>query len=163
VEPHGPTRSQAGLQLGWTLEDAVPGAILRHPSARTIDQDEHILLAWMTHNAGDLHGDVARAVDGPFGSPVVLGALTTAIVVGLAAPAVPLPEDLPTHFDAVWLRIRLVRPVVPGDTVRAESTIHEVLVEGPGRGGIVRRTITGLDQGGNPVVILDEEIWAPSA
>jgi acyl dehydratase len=156
-----PGPSAITRQRGWFLDDVRPGLVLRHPGARTIGPDEQVLLAWWTNNAGDLHGDAARAARGPFGGPVVLGALTVAIVAGLAGPAVPDPEDLPDDVGIGWDRIRLVRRVLPGDTIRAESAIHEVHPDGSGRGGIVRRTVTGFDQGGLPVVVLDERIWSP--
>ena len=111
------------MRSGWWFEDAVAGQTIVHPVARTVGADEHVWLAWMTVNASDLHGNADRAAFGPFGRPVVLGALTVAIVVGLAAPGGPVPPPTVTGRSG-WRSIRLGRPVFAGDTLRAVSEVH---------------------------------------
>jgi acyl dehydratase len=141
-----------GLQRGWWLEDAVPGAVIDHPGGRTIDEAEHVLLAWVTDNASDVHGNADRAARGEFGRPVVLGALTVAIVLGLAAPATGPPADPASIALPNWRSIRLGRPVVPGDTLSATSRIHAV------DGRLVRRTVEGRNQHGDIVAAIEEVI-----
>jgi itaconyl-CoA hydratase len=146
----------AGAQTGWWLEDAVPGAVIRHPHGRTIDETEHVWLAWVTHNLSDVHGDRHTTSRGPFGGPLVLGALAVAIVIGLAEPAVPDPSLGVATLTPGWRAIRLLAPVRPGDTLRAESRIAAVRPAADPGIGQVTRTITGFDQSGRRVVEVEE-------
>jgi acyl dehydratase len=140
----------------WWLDDALPGALIQHPHGRTIDEAEHVWLAWVTHNISDVHSDAHRAAAGPFGRPLVLGALTAAIVIGLAEPAMPEASSAVASLPRGWSSIRLAAPVAAGDTLRAESRIHTVTPIPDGRMGLVTRTITGRDQRGDAVVVIEE-------
>jgi acyl dehydratase len=142
--------------VGWWLDDATPGAIIRHPHGRTIDEAEHVWLAWVTHNVSDVHGDRHAAARGPFGEPLVLGALTAAIVIGLAEPAVPDPELAGATLGTGWRTIRLSGPVVAGDTLFALSRIEAVRPAARTGVGLVTRTIEGIDQTGRVVATIEE-------
>lgn len=162
MTPREPTgRIVPGADDGWYFEDAVPGAVLRHPHGRTIGAGEHVWLAWVSDNASDLHGNADRASGGPFGGPVVLGALSVAIVAGLAAPATGSPGRWTPARLTGWHQIRLLRPVVPGDTLRAESRVVGPVGSAEVDGGLVRRTVSGLDQRDETVLVIDETCWAP--
>ena len=151
------------MQRGWWLEDAVPGALLRHPGGRTFDDTEHVWLAWITHNISDVHGNADAAADGDWGVPVVLGALTVSVVVGLAGSAVGPPASAAASVGEGWQTIRLSGPVVPGDTITAESFIHSVAAPAKGEiGGLVHRTIHGRNQRGQIVATIEEQRWVPS-
>ncbi len=143
--------------FGWSFEDVRPGLTIEHPGSRTIGSDEHIWLAMISNNASDLHGnaDYARRTD--FGQPVVLGALTVAVVLGLAQPVEWPPADAALGRSGGWISIRLAGPVFAGDTLRAESAILSVAPLADGRGGLVRRRIVGRNQHGEEVVTIDEE------
>ena len=93
----------------------------------------------------------------PWGRPIVLGALTASIVIGLAAPAAGPPETGAVGAMDGWRSIRLTANVVPGDTVYAESTIHAVAAEPGARTGRVHRTIVGRNQRGEQVAEIEEE------
>lgn len=144
------------MQQGWWFEDAVAGETILHPGTRTVGADEHVWLAWITANASDVHGNAHRAAGGPFGRPVVLGALTAAIVIGLAAPAEPAS---PTAAGASvgWRSIRLGRPVFAGDTLRAVSEVRSS--RPAGAGGYVGRSIRGLSQRDDVVVTVEERCY----
>lgn len=146
----------SGATTGWWLEDALPGTIIRHPHGRTIDAAEHVWLAWITHNLSDVHGDAHATTAGPFGGPLVLGALAVAIVIGLAEPAAPEPDRAVATLTPGWRTIRLTAPVRPGDTLRAESRIEAVRPSMAGGLGLVTRTISGLDQAGRVVATIEE-------
>lgn len=81
---------------GWFLEDAVPGTTLHHPHGRTLDEAEHVWLAWITDNVSDVHGNADAASRAAWGQPIVLGALTAAIVIGLAHPGAGDPATTGT-------------------------------------------------------------------
>jgi acyl dehydratase len=151
-----PGRRVSRADTGWWLEDAVPGGVIRHPHGRTLDEAEHVWLAWVTHNVSDVHGDAHTTTAGPFGGPLVLGALTVAIVIGLAEPAAPDPALAGSTMTPGWGAIRLSGPVRPGDTLWAESRISSVRPGASARVGLVTRTINGLDQAGRVVVVVEE-------
>jgi acyl dehydratase len=151
-----PRRVLAGADTGWWLEDAVPGTTIRHPHGRTLDEAEHVWLAWVTHNISDVHGDRHATARGPFGGPLVLGALVGAIVIGLAEPAVPDPTLVGATLTPGWRAIRLTGPVRAGDTLRAVSRFDAVRPADIPGVGLVTRTVTGLDQAGRTVVRIEE-------
>lgn len=144
-------------QRGWWLEDAVPGTTLRHPGGRTIVDGEHVWLAWATHNLSDVHGNADAASRSGWGQPLVLGMLTVAIVIGLAAPAAGPPEVGLADWSDGWRSIRLQQPVLVGDTIRARSHIEEVEARSGAPVGRVRRTVTGHNQRGEVVATISEE------
>lgn len=149
-------RSIDGLTHGWWFEDAVAGETIRHPGGRTIDDTEHVWLAWITHNVSDAHGNADAASRTEWGRPLVLGVLTVAIVIGLAAPAMATPETVGPTLRAGWHAITLEGVVRAGDTLRAESVIEQV-GDGPEVGfGTVVRTIVGRKQDGSVVVRIRE-------
>ena len=115
----------------------------------------------VSNNASDLHGNKDYAKTTEFGQPVVLGALTVAVVVGLAEPVEWPAADAARRRAGGWDRIRLARPVVAGDTLRAESMILSVAPFERGGGGLVRRRIVGRNQRGDEVATIDEERWVP--
>jgi acyl dehydratase len=153
--------SEPGGQRGWWLEDAVAGTVLRHPGGRTIDEAEHVWLAWVTHNLSDIHGDAHAATRSEWGRPLVLGMLTAAIVIGLAAPATPAPEEAAVGLSDGWSSIRLTGLVLAGDTLRAESSIHAVEAGADSRWGLVQRTIRGYDQRGDVVALIEDARSVP--
>ena len=115
----------------------------------------------VSNNASDLHANADYARTSDFGQPVVLGALTVAIVAGLAEPVEWPPKDAARGQSGGWASIRLASPVLAGDTLRAESTILSVAPLADGRGGLVRRRIVGRNQRNEEVVTIDEERWVP--
>ncbi len=149
------------LQRGWYLDDAVAGQAMRHPGGRTIGHDEHARLAWLTDNASDVHGDAHRSAHGPFGQPLVLGALTVAVVIGLAGPAGALAWQVVRAVPSGWWRISLSRPVLPGDTLSAVSLVSAVRRDPDGMGGLVERVVEGRNQRGEVVVCIHDQRWAP--
>jgi len=136
--------------------------VIRHPGGRTFGADEHPRLAWLTDNASDIHGDVHRATTGSFGQPLVLGALTAAVVIGLAEPAVAHPSAAALATSRGWTDVALISPVVAGDTIVATSRVEAVTRDDDGRGGLVRRVIEGRNQHDEVVVRIRDERWAPS-
>lgn len=149
-------------QRGWWLEDARPDTTVAHPGGRTFGADEHPRLAWLTDNASDVHGDAHRAASGPFGEPLVLGALTAAVVIGLAEPAVGSAADAGRAAVHGWQRIALTATVRAGDTVTATSRILRATRDADARGGLVERIIEGRNQRGEVVVRVHESRWVAS-
>lgn len=151
-------RRRPGAGGSWSFEDAIVGSTILHPRRRTVGADEHVWLAWITNNASDLHGDAAAAAGrSGFGRTIVLGALTVAVVIGLAEPA-EWPAPLAARHQAKgWRSIRLVGAVFSGDTLRAESLILAATPLAGGEGGIVQRLVVGRTQAGREVARIEEE------
>jgi len=154
-------RAIAGAQRGWWLEDAAPGRLIRHPGGRTITAGEHVWLAWITHNLSDIHGNADAARQNEWGQPLVLGMLTAAILLGLAQPAAGPPESF-IGEGRTWPSIKLQHPVVEGDSIRAESLVHDVTLDATRDMGRVRRTISGYDQRDRVVAMIEEDLRVPS-
>jgi itaconyl-CoA hydratase len=151
------TAPLAGGSRGWWFEDAVPGQLIRHPGGRTIGDAEHVWLAWVTHNVSDVHGNADAASSTVWGQPLVLGMLSVAIVIGLAQPAMGPSDTAAIGHDAGWSAIKLERPVLAGDTLRAESLIERVEAVEAAPYGRVERTILGRKQDGSVVVRVSEQ------
>jgi acyl dehydratase len=147
----------AGAKRGWYLEDAIPGTTIRHRGGRTIADGEHVWLAWVTHNVSDLHGNADSASRTEWGQPLVLGMLTAAIVIGLAAPADGPPETVADTWPDGWETLRLEQPVMAADSIRAESLIEAVATVPGAPYGRVTRTIIGRNQRTETVVRIQEE------
>lgn len=146
----------AGAQRGWWFEDAIPGELMRHPGGRTIGDAEHVWLAWVTHNVSDIHGNADSASRTEWGQPLVLGMLSAAIVIGLAAPVMGPAEMSDPGLGAGWQSIKLEGAVRAGDTLRAESIIEAI---GPAQAaafGNVERNIVGRNQDDDVVVRIHE-------
>jgi acyl dehydratase len=155
-------RRNAAESSSWAFDDAAVGSTIQHRGGRTIGADEHVWLAWITNNASDLHGNVDAASRTEFGQAVVLGALTVAIVIGLAEPAEWPAKDVARHRATGWRSIRLTGLVVPGDTLWAESVILGAAPFADGVGGLVRRLIVGRTQAGAEVARVEEERAVPT-
>lgn len=140
----------------WRGREARAGSTIAHPLARTIERDEQLWLAWVTGNASAVHGDANRSAAGAFGDVVVLGALTVAVVVGLAEPEPgPVTGGWPPD-DVQWSAIELLGPVRPGDTIRAESLFEDVSATETGGPALVTRVVRGRNQHGSVVVQIRE-------
>jgi acyl dehydratase len=140
----------------WRARDAVPGARIVHGGGRTLGRDEQLWLAWATGNASAVHGNADVAARGRFADVIVLGALTVAVVAGLAEPEPGSPEDSRSLLHGGWTAIQLAGPVAPGDTLTAVSDIVSV-ERGEGDGvAIVTREILGHNQRSEIVVRLEE-------
>lgn len=140
----------------WRARDAVPGTRIAHAGGRTLGRDEQLWLAWATGNASAVHGNADRASRGPFGDVIVLGALTAAVVAGLAEPEAGSAEDSEALLHPGWAAIRLAGPVAPGDTLRAVSDIVAVEHTLGDPVAIVTREILGHNQRDELVVRLEE-------
>lgn len=118
---------------------------------------EHVWLAWITHNVSDVHGNADAASRTVWGEPLVLGMLSVAIVIGLAEPAMGPADTAAVGQDAGWRSISLERPVLAGDTLRAESLIERVEAIEAAPYGRVERTILGRKQDDTVVVRIAEQ------
>lgn len=154
-------RQTPSVVSSWSFDDASVGSTIQHRGGRTIGADEHVWLAWISNNQSDIHGNADAASRSEFGRAVVLGALTVAIVIGLAEPAEWPATKVARYRPVGWRSIHLTGLVFPGDTLRAESVILDAAPFADGLGGLVRRVVVGRTKAGTVVARIEEERAVP--
>lgn len=128
----------AGRERGNFLEDFAAGQVFEHWPGRTITDSDNIQFSLLTMNQHPMHCDADFASRSEFGKPLVNSALTLAIVTGMTV------NDI--SFNAIanlgWKDIVLSKPVFPGDTIYARTTVTDVRVSKsrPHQGVVTTRT-----------------------
>jgi 3-hydroxybutyryl-CoA dehydratase len=87
---------------------------------RTITQADLIAFVGLSGDYNPLYTDAEHARGGPYGEPVVPGTLVAAMATGLGSIDVPVPATV----GMVGMTWRFVRPVRPGDTIRARWRLN---------------------------------------
>ncbi|MBS4754567.1 MaoC family dehydratase [Nocardioides sp. zg-ZUI104] len=132
------------VRQGFFFEDIEVGDIVRHRPGRTIGESDNLLFAALSMNRQSLHFDAVAAEDGPFGERVVIGSLTLAVTVGLAA------ADLTEGTGVANLgydRVRFPAAVLVGDTIRSETEFIDKRLSSSRPGvGVVTLEHRGLNQ-----------------
>ena len=101
------------------FEDYVTGAV-RQTLGRTITEADIVIHAGQTGDFYPHHMDAEWCRAQPFGQRIAHGTLIFSIAVGMTAGDVN-PEAFSYGYD----RLRFVRPVFIGDTIRVRVTIKE--------------------------------------
>ena len=101
------------------FEDYVPGDT-RETSGRTITEADIVLHAGQTGDFYPHHMDAEWCRTQPFGQRMAHGTLIFSVGVGLTAGAIN-PQAMSYGYD----RMRFVKPVFIGDTIRSIVTIKE--------------------------------------
>jgi itaconyl-CoA hydratase len=101
------------------FEDFEVGSRFRHARGKTITELENVLITNLVMNTADAHFNEARMAKHPLGTSIVFGGITASLVVGLASQdtADSLVEDYGISD------LRLLVPVVHGDTIRAATEV----------------------------------------
>ena len=118
---------------GRYFEDFNVGDVYEHRPGRTISEADNTWFTLLTMNQHPLHFDAAYAASSEFGTRVVNSCLTLSIVVGMSVSDV----SQKAIANLGWTDIKLMAPVLIGDTIYAES---EVL----GKRGSVSRPTQGI-------------------
>jgi acyl dehydratase len=130
------------------FEDFAPGQVFRHHRGKTVTEMDNVLITNMVMNTAEGHfnedmmakqgmGDVAG-----FDRRIVFGGITIAMVIGLAGQDTAEQALAELALD----KLRLLRPVVHGDTIYAYT---EVLGTADGErddAGVVHFKHYGLNQ-----------------
>jgi 2-methylfumaryl-CoA hydratase len=127
---------------GNFLEDFIPGRILSHPAPRTITDGDTALYVALTGDRRPLHcaRSFARAVG--LERETVHDLLTFHMIFGKTVGQVS--QNAVANLG--YADGRFLRPVVAGDTLRAESEVLAVKELSSGKAGIVWVRTRGLDQ-----------------
>lgn len=121
------------VNLGKHFEDLQPGLTIRHFLTRTVTEADNVFFTCLTlnpapihldhelskENAASLSSDPSSKSDGT-GKPLFNSMFTLALLVGMSVPEL-------THGTTVanlgFSEVIFPKPVYPGDTLRAETTI----------------------------------------
>ncbi len=123
------------MQQGVYFEDYEPGDV-RVTSGRTITETDFVIHAGHTGDFFPHHMDVEFARTTAFGQRVAHGTMVFAIGVGLTATLIN-----PVAFSYGYDRLRFIRPVFIGDTIRTRVTIaaKDDDPKRPGSGRVIER------------------------
>ena len=153
-------------------EDFAVGETIVHFRGRTISEGEHMMWTNFVLNTAQLHFNQKMCDDSPQttfdGRRVVYGGIVFAFVVGLAS------EETEENAVAVlsYDEGRHLNPVFAGDTLFAESTVLAKSEDdpriarcgapapglGPGKAGVVKFLLRGLNQRGEVVLEITREL-----
>lgn len=129
----------------FRLQDA------RETTGRTITETDFVVHAGHTGDFFPHHMDAEFARQTPFGQRIAHGTMVFAIGVGLTATAIN-----PVAFSYGYDRLRFVRPVFIGDTIRTRVTIVDKQDDPKraDRGRVVERCEV-INQRGETVLVCD--------
>jgi acyl dehydratase len=93
---------------------------------RTVAAEDIVRFTEISGDRNPLHYDAAAAAASPFGTIIVQGGITSAILNAVVAEALPGPGTVFLHVD--W---SFRAPVRPGDTISGEVEVLEVREDKP--------------------------------
>ena len=102
----------------WTVGDSIV-----HEIRRTVTETDNLIFTTMTHNPQPLHLDAEAARASEFGQILVNGTFTFALMVGLSVGDTTLGTLV---ANLGYDKLVMPRPVFLGDTLRAETEVHEL-------------------------------------
>ncbi len=136
------------------FEDYLPGA--RYASrGRTVTECDIVSFAGLSGDFVELHMNEEYARKGPFGQRIAHGALIFSIATGLMIQMGDLHDTVIAFYGVD--RLRFVRPVFIGDTIRVTKTVVETKLKAPAR-GVVTFDTTVLNQKDEPVLVYFDKL-----
>jgi len=102
----------------WTVGDTIV-----HDIRRTVTETDNLLFTVMTHNPQPLHLDAEAAGASEFGRILVNGTFTFALMVGLSVGDTTLGTLV---ANLGYDKLVMPKPVFIGDTLRAETEVHDL-------------------------------------
>jgi acyl dehydratase len=105
---------------GLYFEEFDVGQHFRHAVHRTVTETDNVLFSTLTMNPAALHLDAEYCKTTPFGQPIVNSVFTLGLLVGLSIYDTTFGTTL---GNLGWEEVKFPRPVLVGDTLRAETTV----------------------------------------
>lgn len=105
---------------GLWFEELTPGLVIRHAMTRTVTETDNTLFSVMTMNPQPLHLDETFAAGTEFGTRVVNSLFTLSLLVGMSVYETTLGT---TVANLGFEEIAFPAPVLPGDTIHAETEV----------------------------------------
>ncbi len=144
-------------RYGRYLEDFVPGAVFEHPRGLTLDKGvaRSFAAAFLHANPLYLNDEYARAHGFP-ASPVC-----PQLVFNLVLSLGVQNDSEKAMANLGYYNAQFLRPVYPGDTLRALTRVHACRNRGEGHAGIVHIHTLGLNQSDRVVLQYERKIMVP--
>jgi acyl dehydratase len=108
---------------GRWFEELTPGLVIDHVVTRTITESDNTNFSTMTMNPQPLHLDESFAEQTEFGTRVVNSMFTLSLLIGLSVYETTLGT---TVANLGFEDIRFPLPVIPGDSIRAQTEVVAV-------------------------------------
>ena len=144
--------------FGRYFEDFVVGHIYEHRPGRTITDTDNVHFTLLTMNTHPAHFDYEFAKKTEFKKPLVCSPLTVALMVGMSVS----DTSQKAVANLGWDKIKMTKPMFPGDTLYAESEVLETRESSsrPEQGIVTIKTI-GKNQHGDIVCTFERTmlIW----
>jgi acyl dehydratase len=102
----------------WMIGDAIV-----HDIRRTVTETDNLLFSVMTHNPQPLHIDAEAARASEFGQILVNGTFTFSLMIGLTIADTTLGTLI---ANLGYDKLVMPKPVFLGDTLRAETQVHDL-------------------------------------
>lgn len=122
--------------------------------ARTVTEADITLFSGLSGDYHPLHTDEVYAQNGPFGRRIAQGCLTLSLATGLEFSLMGSDESRIIAFYGMD-RVRFLRPVFIGDTIRLEGEVT-MLDERDATSGVVTAHQEILNERGEIVAVLDK-------
>lgn len=107
---------------GLYFEEFEPGAVIDHPTRRTVTETDNVLFSTLTLNLAPLHLDAEYSKDTVFGQRLVNSLFILGLVCGIT---VPETTQGTTVANLGFSEVTFPKPVFHGDTIRARTEIIE--------------------------------------
>ena len=108
---------------GLYYEEFSVGMRIEHVLRRTVTEADNLFFSALTHNPAALHLDEEYMKGTEFGTRIVNSGFTLALMVGISVGDTTLGT---TIANLGWDEVRFPLPVFPGDTLHAETIVHEM-------------------------------------
>jgi acyl dehydratase len=105
---------------GRWFEDLTPGLVIDHVVTRTVTESDNTLFSTLTMNPQPLHLDESFAEQTEFGTRLVNSMFTLSLLIGLSVYETTLGT---TVGNLGFEDIRFPLPVIPGDSIRAQTEV----------------------------------------
>jgi acyl dehydratase len=113
-------RMGRGDMPGLYFEEFEVGQHFRHAVHRTVTETDNVLFSTLTMNPAALHLDAEYCKTTPYGQPIVNSVFTLGLLVGLSIYDTTFGTTL---GNLGWEEVKFPRPVLVGDTLRAQTTV----------------------------------------
>ncbi|MEW4467799.1 MaoC family dehydratase [Parasphingorhabdus sp. JC815] len=107
--------------FGRYFEDFEVGHIYEHRPGRTITDTDNVHFTLLTMNTHPAHFDYEFAKKTEFEKPLICSPLTVALMVGMSVS----DTSQKAVANLGWDKIKMTKPMFPGDTLYAESEVLE--------------------------------------
>ncbi|MFD9669650.1 MaoC family dehydratase [Rhodococcus sp. NPDC059968] len=105
---------------GLYFEEFEPGAVIDHPTRRTVTETDNILFSTMTLNLAPLHLDAEYSKDSIYGQRLVNSLFILGLVSGISVPETTQGTTL---GNLGYEDVKFPKPVFHGDTIRVRTEI----------------------------------------